>query len=706
MKKIYSILLVIIAAMVTLSSCQRDEMAPQNEGKTVHFFAEQIETKTAFGDRTEEGTYPTLWTVNDGDIKIALNTEQQTVPVTPSSDFTTASFQAKFTGGTTTAPYTFYALSPASAVQNLTDYKWLLNFPSSQEPLENSVDEAAQVLFAKSSEYETIPVSVPLTFSHLTAYGKLSLTNFTPDTDETISTINLTFAEPVVGRWNYDPTKDPQLTANSPSSTITLKTSSTSDIWFACAPVDMSGKTLDVVVSTNKGTYTRQITFNTPGGNIFESGKVSVFSVNMTDASFESPNIYTLVTSISDLTVGSEVIIAAKDFDFAIGTTQNGNNRAQAGITKSANYIIDPSVDVQIFRLEYGNISTPEQTYAFNAINGDWPGYLYAASSSSNYLRTQSDLSNESSWTIEIAAAPDYAATLTSKGPFTRNVLRYNSGNNPPIFAAYGSGQQDVAIYKKASTGDPGKINQTISYETTAFTITYGDSFTKPDLQGVPQTTVKYSSSDPTIATVDENSGDVTINTNDKTGKTTITATAIETSQYYEASASYTLTVLPAGGGDTWTRVTNVPQILSGGTFIIGYEETVASGILVPLRNDTPPSKTILYSGNQAGKSTGGTINMSALLDSTPYEVTIINADTDAVYIKLPGGYVGYEGNKNTANLYDATTTKYIPTLEDGRFKFTVGTTERILQYNSQSGSERFAHYTSKQKTLTLYKKN
>lgn len=702
MKKIYSILLVIIAAMVTLSSCQRDEMAPQNEGKTVHFFAEQIETKTAFGDRTAEGTYPTLWTVNDGKIKIALNAEQQIASVTPSSDFTTASFQATFDGGT--APYTFYALSPESAVQNLTNYKWLLDFPSSQEPLENSVDEAAQVLFAKSSEYETIPVSVPLTFSHLTAYGKLSLTNFTPDTDETISTINLTFEAPVVGRWNYDPTKDPsvesQLTANSPSSTITLKTSSTSDIWFACAPVDMSGKTLDVVVSTNKGTYTKQITFNTPSGNKFEAGKVSVFSVNMTDVSPESSNIYTLVTSISDLTVGSEVIIAAKDSDFAIGTTQNGNNRAAAAITKinDENEIRDPASTVEIFTIEEGNTTG---TLAFYAQGN--AGYIYAAGGTKkNYLRTKPTKDDLGSWEITI----DDSGVATIKAKIEgRNLLQHNTQS--PLFSCYSGGQNPVAIYKKASTGDPGKINQTISYETTAFTITYGDSFTKPDLQGVPQTTVKYSSSDPTIATVDENSGDVTINTNDKTGKTTITATAIETSQYYEASASYTLTVLPAGDGDTWTRVTNVPQILSGGTFIIGYEETVASGILVPLRNDTPPSKTILYSGNQAGKSTGGTINMSALLDSTPYEVTIINADTDAVYIKLPGGYVGYDGNgNNTANLYDATTTKYIPTLEDGRFKFTVGTTERILQYNSQSGSERFAHYTSKQKTLTLYKKN
>ncbi len=296
MKKIYSILLVIIAAMVTLYSCQKNEIILQNEGIKVDFFAEQIETKTAFGDRTLVGgnyVYPTLWTVNDSQVKVALNTEQATATIITADPYTTARFEATFTGGT--APYTFYALSPASAVQTLTNYNWLLNFPSSQTPLTGSVDEAAQILFAKSAEFPDIPASVvPLTFSHLTAYGKLTLTNLTLAADETISAVNLISQEGVVGRWDYDPTKDPsvepQLTANAATNTIILSTTSASNLWFACAPIDMSGKTLDVAVCTNKGTHTRQITF--PANKKFEAGKVSVFSVNMSTATYEDFTAY------------------------------------------------------------------------------------------------------------------------------------------------------------------------------------------------------------------------------------------------------------------------------------------------------------------------------------------------------------------------------------------------------------------------------
>ena len=62
---------VIIAAMVTFAGCAKEEISAP-EAQTVHFFAESIETKTAFG--TPDGTtYPTLWTGNDSKVHISLN---------------------------------------------------------------------------------------------------------------------------------------------------------------------------------------------------------------------------------------------------------------------------------------------------------------------------------------------------------------------------------------------------------------------------------------------------------------------------------------------------------------------------------------------------------------------------------------------------------------------------------------------------------
>ena len=148
----------------------------------------------------------------------------------------------------------------------------------------------------------------------------------------------------------------------------------------------------------------------------------------------KEPESYKLITDVSQLKAGTKVIIAAAEYDFALSTTQNDNNRGKASITKKEN-VATFGEDVQILTIEAGKISN---TYAFNTGNG----YLYAASSSKNYLRTEITLSNNSSWTISIS---DGVATITAQGTYTHNLLRYNSQNS--IFSCYGSGQQEVCLY-------------------------------------------------------------------------------------------------------------------------------------------------------------------------------------------------------------------------------------------------------------------
>ena len=151
----------------------------------------------------------------------------------------------------------------------------------------------------------------------------------------------------------------------------------------------------------------------------------------------DTTNAYTLLTDVSQLTAGSSIVIAAKGYNYAISTTQNSNNRAQAAVKKSGNTITFGD-DVQILTVEAGSTAG---SFAFNTGSG----YLFAASSSKNYLKTETSLSANSSWSVDIAA--DGTATIKAKGGNTRNWLRYNSTNNPPIFSCYGSGQADVVIY-------------------------------------------------------------------------------------------------------------------------------------------------------------------------------------------------------------------------------------------------------------------
>ena len=173
----------------------------------------------------------------------------------------------------------------------------------------------------------------------------------------------------------------------------------------------------------------------------FGSGDVTTFFENTTlyaiwgDVGSSEPT-WQLVTDVTTLQAGDQIVIAAKSANYALSTNQKSNNRGQASVTKTGNSITFGS-DVQILTLKAGSISG---TFAFYT----GAGYLYAASSSSNYLRTQNKLDANASWAITITSAG--VATIKAQGSNTRNLLRYNSQSS--LFACYGSGQQDVCIYK------------------------------------------------------------------------------------------------------------------------------------------------------------------------------------------------------------------------------------------------------------------
>ena len=166
---------------------------------------------------------------------------------------------------------------------------------------------------------------------------------------------------------------------------------------------------------------------------------VMVLSVMPAAMAEETTQTATLVTDASTLKVGDEIVIAAKGADYALGTNQKTNNRAAAAVTKDGNKL-KLGTTVQKLTLEKGK---KDNTFAF----ATGSGYLYAASSDKNHLKTESKLSDNSSWSVAIA---DGAATVIAQGSNTRNIMRYNpnTGKGDPLFACYKSGQQDIAIYK------------------------------------------------------------------------------------------------------------------------------------------------------------------------------------------------------------------------------------------------------------------
>ena len=428
MKKI---IISVLSAALVFASCQK-EAAPVSSGSSeVSFTATIPQTRTSFAQK-EGNSYPVLWT---GDEKVSVTynfSTAKTASVTASDDGSVATFAVEIAEDAEATAHNFYAVCPASArISASKDYQTLtVEFPSTQVPVDGSCDEAAQIIFAKH-ESSVFDNSVEFAFKHISAYGTLSLK--LPSGVSEISSITLTAEKPLAGRFYYSPAED-SFEASAGSNSITLNTGKTSEVFFACVPVDLSGSVLKVVIAANGTTYTKNISLS--GKTLkFEQGRVSKFSVDMSGVSADAKVVYNLVTDPTTLKVGDKVIIAASNADVALGTTQNTNNRKAEAITKDGNTVVNPGAAVQILTLEKGAL---DNTCAFNTGSG----YLYAASSSGNYLKIQAEIDANASFRVSYA---DDVTTIKAKGKNTNNLLKYNSGSK--LFSCYGSGQVDVVIY-------------------------------------------------------------------------------------------------------------------------------------------------------------------------------------------------------------------------------------------------------------------
>ena len=175
-------------------------------------------------------------------------------------------------------------------------------------------------------------------------------------------------------------------------------------------------------------------------GSTLLANETNTFKVNALEG-----DTYSLVTDASTLKVGDTIILANIDAKVAMSTTQNGSNRGVVDILLNENKVASYVSGLQEIALGEG---TKENTWSFNV----GTGYLYADSSKKNYLKTEQNLSNNSSWTITIT---NNEALIKANGTNTRNIIQYNPASTGRIFSCYGSSsQKSVSIFVKDSVAN------------------------------------------------------------------------------------------------------------------------------------------------------------------------------------------------------------------------------------------------------------
>ena len=300
-------------AGVAALACSREAMEPvepvENENvRKVTFHALETKSKAQFGEK-EGDVWPTLWTDNDTKVKLSLNYGSAfEADVTPSSDYRSATFGATVDFSGVSGPYTYYSVSPSSVAKAISPSReaWKVSIPTVQSPSAGSPDESALIIASTSLSYDTADDAsdVVLYFQHLTAYGCISITGLDL-TGETVQALEITATEPFVGDW-YWKCVSHELIDYGASSTLTVNTNHADNIWFGCAPVDMSDQVWNVSLITDAGTYSKLVLFE--GDNYqLQPGVVAVLSVDM--------SVDTDFTAAGSGGSGGDVVVLSEEFD-------------------------------------------------------------------------------------------------------------------------------------------------------------------------------------------------------------------------------------------------------------------------------------------------------------------------------------------------------------------------------------------------------
>ena len=259
----------------------------------------------------------------------------------------------------------------------------------------------------------------------------------------------------------------------------------------------------------------------------------------------------------------------------------------------------------------------------------------------------------------------------------------------------------DITLYAKWEVA---KTATSLTWSAATYSATIDADNTFPILTKTPDdlTDVTYSSSNTGVATIDANTGEITLKAD---GTTTITATFTETATHTGATASYTLTVHPSNC--RWVEIA-IEDIKPEDEIVVtmGNDKTVYALGTEKIKNSPKSQEITITSGmidiNQDFTYSKYTWSISAVTGG----YTLQPYGTTDTYLYGVKSYISI-GNNNTNNVFTIFTSP-----ENGNkcFMYTIEYTSYYLGHGTEDGQtawKQFPNYTNllKSNTLKFYKK-
>lgn len=255
---------------------------------------------------------------------------------------------------------------------------------------------------------------------------------------------------------------------------------------------------------------------------------------------------YSIIDDIADLSDGDHIIIVSQKYQKAmIGSVYTNNINDER--LKSTEVILNDNKTIAKTYSKSAIFTLVKTNGKFNFRSSEGKYVTNVATGKDNKNINLSDKISETT-EAEISFQNSKADIFFEKD--TPKYLYFNGSNNFGMSDTPSTSDwYKVYIYKlsseikiktRISFGEEAKDTYNITYGTTDFVSpkanVYADNTIMSDAE------ISYTSSNPTIATVD-NDGNVTINNKNQYGETTITASYLGDDNHYACSASYTIKV-------------------------------------------------------------------------------------------------------------------------------------------------------------------
>ncbi len=465
-----NLLRVVAVAAVALTSCQNNFEEVTNEvvkgNVVVNFVAESTRTSVD----------------TSGDAPIFSWSENETFAVLEQTDALAkatnviyenvegkASIKAELAANPDKGAYQYVVVYPeAGYVSAESVSSAVLALPAEQTMAEGSYDPTADLMVSKPVETAVQPTEAQyVQFTRLAAVAKMTIKNLNLADGESVEKVEFTAnGKTLAGRVNTDLTSPETLAVNQGVSTVSVATTSATEVYFTVLPTTLeAGDSYSVVILTNKHLYVKSGTIPAEKSLAFEAGVVTRFNVNMEGVAPSEK--WTLVRDASTLNAGDIVTIAASDLNYALGCyfASSYPYASYTEVVKIGDYLYHPIItDKSKYQYMIQPLILSKQdaeSAAFDLYNGvDYEGdaksgYLTNLVTN-NYLQLSAYPTKNTRLYITVDSESGVASVVASDSEHNPKNLKYRSYNNgtSTSYRRFGfvsdvtSEHHDVCIYK------------------------------------------------------------------------------------------------------------------------------------------------------------------------------------------------------------------------------------------------------------------